>query len=191
MKPSGLPSDALISCNVVLHAENEQSTASSYDGPMNSPSNDDLDNILFVDTAHSLPYTKYELPRIEINNLSRLKWDLSTDGKLIQAEETILQVQEYDLNHHANSILPPPTLTTIGKCKRSDPCPLMPSAVLRTHDQYPEPIRHRDKDWFQDCHHLLGDEIDTSVGIIRAKKQKKRKSTVSGLICTVQLASFF
>ncbi|GMH72176.1 hypothetical protein TrRE_jg12681 [Triparma retinervis] len=75
-------------------------------------------------------------------------------------------------------------LKTVGKCKYSDPYPLMPmcQVPLLYYNQSAEPVRDRDKDWHLDSERkFLGDDVDVSVGRIKAEKDNLKAARLQGV----------
>ena len=85
------------------------------------------------------------MPPIQMQMRTKIDIKLNSIGHLRPVTTDFISLFEPD---ESEPNLYPLRLTTVGKCKPDDPCPLMPSAIpplFLTENN--EPVRDRDKVW--------------------------------------------
>ncbi|GMH55051.1 hypothetical protein TL16_g01806 [Triparma laevis f. inornata] len=119
------------------------------------------------------------MPSIQMQMRTKIDVTLNSIGHVRPVKSDFVSLFEED---DTESNLYPLQLTTVGKCKYDDPCPLMPSAIpplfLTRND---EPVRDRDKVWRLDSERkILGTEIDVTVGRIHQEFVANRNAILRG-----------
>ena len=121
------------------------------------------------------------LPLLQMQVRTKVNVKINEDGNI--QPETTEMISLFEPDSIASN-LEELRLTTVGKCKESDPYPLMPMCQVPPFflQESSEPIRDRNKDWHLDSERkFLGSDIDESTGRIREEKEKMRAAKLMNL----------
>ena len=124
-------------------------------------------------------YAHAAMPPIQMQMRTKIDIKLNSIGHIRPVTTDYISLFEPD---ESEPNLYPLRLTTVGKCKPEDPCPLMPSAIPPLFlTQNNEPVRDRDKVWRLDSERrILGENIDVTVGRVHQEFTANRQALLRG-----------